>query len=336
MNMPDVKALRRQRVRDKLDEIVRRVNAYLQGKKLASIKPILQRLGRNRFLPHWFDRLNESGTLPNMDGKTVGSVVEMLFVADVERNVLTGNLATAMTINPAKGVDVPDLDLGIKSPSENWCTSEPFSNAYERLLGPEFDVIAVITNYQTVKDRPPLRIQLIRHNYFKGHQVADKGLTSCARKIRARLLEFGESPGKKAFRFLAYAVQSDWLCKQIVKLMAAIANPSALPGILETCIADFERSNRNRKIKLPLDQLQLLVELRKRKPLDRSIVDLADDWVVLKWREAARLPNENEWNRLLRSPLDGELGVSFALQWRYNFGVFFKGMAQDPEQLKEQ
>jgi hypothetical protein len=302
--MPDVKKERRTAVRVSLDQIANRVNSYLRGEGLDSIEPILGRIGRNRQIPYWYQRLRQDGTLPNLDGKTIGSVVEMLIVADIERNVLTGQLASELNINPAKGVDVPDLDLGIKSPSENWCTSEPFSNAYERLLGTEFDIIAVITDYQTRKD---------------------KGLCACARTIRPRLLEFGDAPARKAFRFLAYAVQSEWICKKLVGLMCSIAAPHELPHVIDKSLADFDKTNRTRKIRLADEERELLVALSQRAPLDRGIIDVADDWVVEKWKEAARLPNDNEWQRLQASPLDGKLGVSFALQWRYNFGVFFRG-----------
>ena len=219
---------------------------------------------------------------------------------------------------------MPDLDLGIKSPSENWCTSEPFSNADERLLGTEYDIIAVITDYQSRKERPPLRIQLIHHHYFRGHEVADKGLCKCARTIREKLLEFGDVSARKAFRFLAYAVQSEWICKKLLQLMCNIGNPDQLIGVVDKCIADFRKTNEKRKVKLPEEGRELLEALRQRRPLDQAIIDVADDWVVGRWKEAARLPNENEWQRLQRSRLDGKLGVSFALQWRYNFGVFFR------------
>ena len=36
------------------------------------------------------------------------------------------------------------------------------------------------------------------------------------------------------------------------------------------------------------------------------------------------MPNDNEWVRFLKSPLDGKIGMSFALQWRYSFGSFFR------------
>lgn len=35
------------------------------------------------------------------------------------------------------------------------------------------------------------------------------------------------------------------------------------------------------------------------------------------------IANDDEWNRFLASPLDGKIGMSLALQWRYNFGSLF-------------
>lgn len=331
--VPDIKEQRRRLVREGLAGIVRRVNDYLRGEHLDSIEPTLTRLGRNGQLPHWYPQLRKQGTLPNLDGKTVGSVIEMLFVADIEKNILKGKMATTLSINPAKGVDVPDLDLGIKSPSENWCTSEPFSNAYERLLGTEYDVVAVITNYQDVKERPPLKIQLTLHHYFEGHEIADKGLCARAKKIRSRVMSFGDAPARKVFKFLAFAVQSEWLCKRLLEMISGLDAPDSLLGLLDGAVAKFEddnaRAQRKNKPLLPIEDKTFLQDLRKRKPLDRAIIEAADDWLIGRWQEAARLPNENEWLRLQKSPLDGKLGVSFALQWRYNFGVYFRGLEED-------
>jgi len=332
--MTDIKEQRRRLVRDGLPGIVERVNYYLQGKHLGTVEPILERLGHNRQLPHWYPQLCKKGTLPNLDGKTVGSVIEMLFVADIEKNVLKGKMATSLSINPAKGVDVPDLDLGIKSPSTSWCTSEPFSNAYERLLGTEYDVVAVITNYQKVKNKPPLKIQLTLHHYFEGHEVADKGLCTRARKIRKSVLDFGNAPAKKVFKFLAFAIQNDWMCKRLLELVTSLDEPENLPTILGVAIAKFDDDNKKAlkrgKPGLPPDEKALLEDLRKRNSLDRAVIEAADDWLVGRWQETPRLPNENEWVRLQRSQLDGKLGVSFALQWRYNFGVYFRDLDEDP------
>ena len=77
----------RQTVRDRLDAIIAEVNAALRGENLNTMKKGLERTGRNRQLPHWFQKLRTDGTLPNLDGKTIGSVVEMLLVGEVKHVV---------------------------------------------------------------------------------------------------------------------------------------------------------------------------------------------------------------------------------------------------------
>ena len=147
----------------------------------------------------------------------------------------------------------------------------------------------------------------------------------CAREIRECVIGFGDAPARKAFKFLAFAVQSEWLCGALLKMMRALNSPDDLPELLKQVIGEFDRASAKRKIPLLPEEKIVLEELRERRPLNRAIIDSADDWVVGHWQEAARLPNDNEWGRLQKSRLDGKLGVSFALQWRYNFGVFFKG-----------
>ena len=75
---------------------------------------------------------------------------------------------------------MPDLDLGVKSPSENYCTSEPFFSAYERLLGGEHDVLVLLTDYQQAKKKPPLRLQIIQWRYLRASQVTDCNLCRIA------------------------------------------------------------------------------------------------------------------------------------------------------------
>ena len=36
---------------------------------------------------------------------------------------------------------------------------------------------------------------------------------------------------------------------------------------------------------------------------------------------------------LVNGPLDGEIGMSFALQWRYNFGRIFNGVEGGEDEL---
>ncbi|HUY90148.1 MAG TPA: hypothetical protein VMV10_15530 [Pirellulales bacterium] len=121
----------------------------------------MKRIGRGGVLPHWYKNLKKKGDLPNLDGKTIGSVIEMLLVGVLETSTFRGLEIPALRINPARGIDLPDLDLGVKSPSENYCTSEPFFSAYERLLGSEYDILVLLTDYQTAKKSPPLKLQII-------------------------------------------------------------------------------------------------------------------------------------------------------------------------------
>ena len=46
-------------------------------------------------------------------------------------------------------------------------------------------------------------------------------------------------------------------------------------------------------------------------------------------KETARAPSDAEWKAILASPLEGAIGVSLALQWRYNFGRLFDMEAAD-------
>ena len=88
--MSDKKAQLREILRENLGATMKQVNAALKGKNLKAIEGTLARLGRGYKLPHWYEALKADQTLPNLDGKTVGSVVEMLFVAVLENFTLKG------------------------------------------------------------------------------------------------------------------------------------------------------------------------------------------------------------------------------------------------------
>ena len=55
-----------------------------------------------------------------------------------------------------------------------------------------------------------------------------------------------------------------------------------------------------------------------------GVINAADNWVIEIHKDFGRYPNDNEWERFMRSPLDGQIGMSYALQWRYNFGRIFR------------
>ena len=188
----------------RLDESVEQLNRALSGQGLQRLEPVLKRIGRGGQLAHWYQQLRQSGTLPNLDGKTISSVLEMLFAGVLEKFTFAKNEAPVLHIDPARGVDFPELQLGVKSPSENFCTSEPFFSAYERLIGNEHDALILLTDYQTAKKSPPLRIRVIKWQYLRGTQIADANLCDIARRHRRWLVKDSDARAQKLFRFLAY------------------------------------------------------------------------------------------------------------------------------------
>lgn len=330
----------REQVRMNLDSVILAVNQSLQGKGLSKLEPVLQRIGRGGVLPHWFATLKKNGTLPNLDGKTIGSVVEMLLVAVIETRLFAQE-KIILRINPARGVDLPDLNLGVKSPSENYCTSEPFFSAYERLLGSEHDVLVLLTDYQQKKKTPPLKLQLTDWSYLRGSELADKNLCVLALKHRERLIKHNEAWAKKLLKFLSYINQSDWLAKRLLKAFSLLDEPlensDRVNAFIKAAESDFQKQNvaRTKKTKplIPDEDLEVIRSLSRASPLELAIIDAADNWVVSTFHEAGRFPNTNEWEQLKKSPLNGRIGVSPALQWRYNFGPLFKFESEEEEEL---
>lgn len=241
----------RARLRESLDTTIYEINRALRGENLEQLEEVLTRIGRGGRLPHWYEQLKTQQTLPNLDGKTIGSVIEMLLVAVLEKIIFQDLEIPPLRINPARGIDLPDLDIRIKSPSENYCTSEPFFSAYERLIGSEYDALILLTDYQTAKKKPPLKLQIIKFKYLDKTQIADYRLCQIAK----------------------------------------------------------------------INSIQ---------PFYLGVIDAADNWVIEMQKDLARFPNSNEWARILTSPLDGQIGMSPALQWRYNFSRVF-GVPQPAE-----
>lgn len=310
-----------------LDDTVFRLNQVLSGQHLEKVRPVLKRLGRNQTLPYWYQQLETEQTLPNLDGKTIGSVIEMLFVSVLETFTFQAHKMDPLTINPAKGVDIPELGLGIKSPSENFCTSEPFFSAYERLLGSEYDAVILITDYQSAKKKPPLKITIIKWKYLKRSQMADRSLCRIARIHREWLVTENSAMAKRVMRFLAYINQQDWKAKHLLNMIEVLNDELKIKNRITMAQKDYQSKNSKNakagKALLPEEALDSIRAIEKVTPLYLGVIQAADDWIIDTHKEFARIPNDNEWNRYLSSPLDGLIGMSFALQWRYNFSLVF-------------
>lgn len=326
--MPKSKAELRAVVSENLDEAMAVLNQALRGKGLSQIESIIKRLGRNGELPHWYAGLKENKTLPNLDGKTIGSVLEMLFVAVLETVTLKDHRISPLRINPARGIDLPDLDLGVKSPSENFCTSEPFFSAYERLYGNENDCVVMLTDYQTAKKTTPLKLKVIKWRYLKGSEVADENLCKVARSHRDWLIKDDLSRAKRVFRFLAYVNQSDWRAKQLLAMVNGLNESDAwFDQVVKSAKKDYEKQNKGRAKKsrelISEDDLVAIQSITNVTPRYIGVVDQLENWLTEVLKDASRLPNDNEWGRLVNCPFDGKIGMSFALQWRYNFSRLF-------------
>ncbi len=317
----------RQLLKDNLSDIVEKMNVALKGEQLEELEPVLKRIGHGGHIPHWFEGLQTKKSLPNLDGKTIGSVVEMLLVAVLETSTFETLDAPNLRLNPARGVDLPDLDLSIKSPSENYCTSEPFFSAYERLIGSDHDAVILLTDYQSAKKSPPLKLQIINSRYLTNTQIADAKLCEIAKEIREWLLEEDEIWMKKVARFLAFVNQSDWRAKQILRLLPVMQDEQAVTRTIRTAAKDFTMKNEKKakedKEPIPDSDLDSLTRIETVKPIHLGVIDCADNWVLEAQKDLGRIVNDNEWQRFIGSPLDGKIGMSFALQWRYNFGKLF-------------
>jgi len=326
LNKAELKAL----TIEHLDELMASLNDGLAGIGLEKLEPVIARLGRGNKLPHWYAGLKSEGKLPNFDGKTVGSILEMVFVAVLEQKIV-GDLKldiTPLKINPARGVDLPDLDLGIKSPSKNYCTSEPFFSAYERLYGNENDALILLTDYQEAKKKSLLTLQVTDWKFLKKSEIADNKLCRLALMHREWLLQQGEQRAQRLFRFLAYANQSDWRANQLLKIIEVLNDPTKVDSVVRASIKDFDNQNKKREktglVLHPDSEKDALTTILGIDPI-YGVLDALDNWVIEVLKDAARAPNENEWARLKSGPLDGKIGMSFALQWRYNFGQVFRG-----------
>ncbi|MGB1251161.1 MAG: hypothetical protein ACPG8W_11140 [Candidatus Promineifilaceae bacterium] len=322
----------RHKVRDNLNEIVRKLNEYLRGENVNEIKHVLARIGRGGKLPHWYNLLESGQSMPNLDGKTIGSVIEMTLVGVLEQHTLVEFDIPHLQVNPAKGVDIPLLDLGVKSPSENHNTSEPFFSAYERLLGNESDLLVLLTDYQTAKKNPPpIRIQIIKATYMVGSEIADKRLCNIASKNRQLLHQESEALCKKMVQFLCYINRQDWRAASLLKLVDLLfEGDQVIDDQIDQLQSNFSKklreAARKHKEPLPRSELEAILRIKKSNTKIPTIINACSDWVIDYHKEFARLPNDNEWQRFLRSPLDGKISMSFALQWRYNFSQVFKNL----------
>ena len=171
-------------------------------------------------------------------------------------------------------------------------------------------------------------LQIIDIKYLRGSEIADKNLCNIAKSIRENS-DLDDYSVKKLIRFLAYINQSDWEASRILEIIEdVLINNQKIEISLKKVKAKFravnKRKARNNQVKLDEAILVRFDKIMALSPINHGIIRVADDWVIENLSDNARYPNDNEWRRFCSSPLNGKITMSFALQWRYNFGSIFK------------
>ena len=116
---------------------------------------------------------------------------------------------------------------------------------------------------------------------------------------------------EKFLRIPAENIHSDW----------------ATTGINRTVIDKKVKADIKKGIEpISIDEFNKIKIIKNSNTKVSSIINACSDWVIDNHKDFARLPNDNEWQRFLKSPLNGKIGLSFALQWRYNFGTLFSSL----------
>lgn len=304
-----------------------RLNELLVGNGLNLIEVPLTRMSRGGVLPLWFNQLVETQTLPNLDGKTIGSVIEKLLACVLEKFVLDSKIK--LHINPAKGVDIPELQLGIKSPSKNFCTSEPYFSAYERLVGNENDALILLTDYQSSKRQIDknhgLKLQILDIKYLKGAEIADRHLCKIAESLKT-VYARQEDMFRRAIHFLAYINQGDWEASRLLEMIQnCVIGDRKLTAELQRIKRDFDQKNmKNMREGKELIPIEHFSHIEAAATSQTDVILQAEGWVSRTLNENWHSPSQTVWQRILTQPLEGKIGMSFALQWRYNFASVFR------------
>ena len=134
---------------------------------------------------------------------------------------------------------------------------------------------------------------------------------------------------KKMIQFLTHINQSDWRGKNLLSLLNILQESNkviekAIDKILKSYAKYIDISNNSNLESIKNDDIDCFKKIKYSNNKQDAIINCCNDWVIDNHKDFARMPNDNEWARFLKSPLNGKIGMSFALQWRYNLGHLFK------------
>jgi hypothetical protein len=268
----------KEQLRQQLSEIRERVNQYLRGEQHERVREFVRGLEPGNVIPSWLTVLESTGHPERTDGKSLGTYIEKLLKAEIART-----LRVSITGSSALGVDIPELGVNTKATSDRQPqSSEPFSSAYERVLGARFDILVCIYNGEDFWSSRSAHLQIVSAHYLKKTEVADRELCQTAKMLqRLSIVRNDEDLAKRALQVIAYAKKGG-------------GGPKA------TAYRALKRTLASEDA----DQIRTAVEQCE----DELFVDVKPEPLA-----------GSVWQEFLTSPLDGRIGISFALQWRYQF-----------------
>ena len=200
---------------------------------------------------------------------------------------ISRSLGVQLTGSAAAGVDIPELSLNTKATSDRQPqSSEPFDSPYERVLGAKYDILVCVYN--------------------------GAEFLAAQRRVPIQI--------SAAMYYRRTEVADQQLCES----------------------ARLLRDAYNRNLvgeELARRTLRAVVYARKtaagykalHKGLERGEVVVLDATVeayeeVMAEKGKIELPKEEEWSAFKKSPLDGKISISFALQWRYQYNPNAEGV----------
>ena len=249
----------------------------------------------------------EAGELDISDGKSIGTFIEKLLTV-----LLSIKKKCVFSGSAARGVDLPELNLGIKATSDRQPqSSEPFKNAYERIFGIENALLVFIYNGTAYTAEAEANLRCIQHYLLSETNVADKSLCASARSVRDLYNRkiINEDVLKSVLRLL---VLSDKSKKEFLDMCRFVHEmTSILSG--KTKEVDF------RFLDPAADNpTKYLSSTAVREGLDKAIRAYQKQFASFPFANDG-LITKKQLQDFQDHPLDGKISISFALQWRFQF-----------------
>lgn len=124
---------------------------------------------------------------------------------------------------------------------------------------------------------------------------------------------------EKMFQFLCHLNQQDWRAKSLLKLLDILYAPDAdIDNKIAEIFVHFKskvKADTKKGIEpISIDEYNKIEVIMKSNTKVLAIINACNDWVIDNHKDFARLPNDNEWQRFLKSPLNEKVGLSFELQ----------------------